>query len=159
MKKFRGRLRNLTDRENGSPGLEMSSLIDVSFLLLIYFLITSTLDPKEADLRTAISGDPTTPELSAYAGPGPISIHIAADGSVSAGGEILDADSNVRELPNLREKLSWAQRAWKLSGPADSSYGVIVRADDKANGQRFIDVMNCLAEVGISNVALDEFVE
>lgn len=157
MKRFRGRLRNLTDRENGSPSLEMSSLIDVSFLLLIYFLITSTLDPKETDLRTSV--DKVKTEHLAYAGPGPISIHISADGAVSAGGEILDADSNVRELPNLREKLSWAQRAWKLSSSAGSTYGVIVRADDKASGQRFVDVMNCLAEVGISNVALEEFVE
>ena len=43
--------------EEAEPVLDMSSLIDVSFLLLIYFLVTSTLDPKEADLGMKL---PTT---------------------------------------------------------------------------------------------------
>ena len=157
MNRFRGRLRHLPQRENGSPSLDLSSLIDVSFLLLIYFLITSTLDPREADLAAGVRRiDPI--ETRERGGPGPITIHISADGIVSAGDEILDADPELRELPNLREKLSWAHRAWKLSDPG-IPYGVIVEADDGADGQRFIDVMNCLAEVEISNVILPGFTE
>ena len=134
----------------------MSSLIDVSFLLLIYFLITSTLDPKEADLVSSIK--PERPTVVEGGMPSPISIGISADGIVSVDGEVLDADVTRRELPNLREKLNWARQAFQLSNPT-GSYGVIVRADNEATGQRFIDVMNCLAETGINNVALDGFTE
>jgi len=134
----------------------MSSLIDVSFLLLIYFLITSTLDPKEADLASNFTPEP--PIKIGGGMPTPISIGISADGMVSVDGEVLDADATRRELPNLREKLDWARQAFQLSNPT-GSYGVIVRADNEASGQRFIDVMNCLAETGINNVALDGFAE
>ncbi|QQL43946.1 biopolymer transporter ExbD [Sulfuriroseicoccus oceanibius] len=39
------------------PGLDISSLIDVSFLLLIYFLVTTTLKPKEVDLGFRLPGE------------------------------------------------------------------------------------------------------
>ena len=39
------------------PALDMSSLIDVSFLLLIYFLVTSTLEPRESDLSMEMPTD------------------------------------------------------------------------------------------------------
>ncbi len=32
------------------PALDISSLIDVCFLLLIYFIVTSTMQPREQDL-------------------------------------------------------------------------------------------------------------
>ena len=35
---------------DNDPELDISSLVDVAFLLLIYFLVTSTLRPDETDL-------------------------------------------------------------------------------------------------------------
>ena len=36
------------------PELDISSLIDVCFLLLIYFLVTSTITPREQDLGMSL---------------------------------------------------------------------------------------------------------
>ena len=36
------------------PELDISSLIDVCFLLLIYFLVTSTITPRETDLGMSL---------------------------------------------------------------------------------------------------------
>ena len=61
------------------PTLDISSLIDVSFLLLIYFLITSTLQKKEADLGltlpTQIPNDNPDPI-------DPVAIKITVDGAI-----------------------------------------------------------------------------
>ena len=38
------------------PALDISSLIDVCFLLLIYFLVTSTIKPRESDLGLQLPG-------------------------------------------------------------------------------------------------------
>ena len=40
--------------EDDEPGLDISSLIDVCFLLLIYFLVTTTIQPREQDLRMSL---------------------------------------------------------------------------------------------------------
>jgi len=39
-----------TPPQDEDPQLDMSPMIDMSFLLLVYFLVTSTLEPTEADL-------------------------------------------------------------------------------------------------------------
>ena len=40
--------------EEDEPGLDISSLIDVCFLLLIYFLVTTQIIKKEQELSTAL---------------------------------------------------------------------------------------------------------
>jgi biopolymer transport protein ExbD len=39
---------------DATPELDISSLIDVCFLLLIYFLVTSTIAPRETDLAMSL---------------------------------------------------------------------------------------------------------
>ena len=47
------RKRYRPDGDN-DPELDISSLVDVAFLLLIYFLVTSTLRPDETDLSIVL---------------------------------------------------------------------------------------------------------
>ncbi len=72
-------------RIHGIPGDEpqtdVSSLVDVSFLLLIFFLVTSTIMKRENDLPMTI---PTPGETKAIPTL-PLWIGIAADGTVSQG--------------------------------------------------------------------------
>ena len=44
------RVHSQTRGSDEDPELDISSLIDVSFLLLIYFIVTSTLQKRETDL-------------------------------------------------------------------------------------------------------------
>jgi biopolymer transport protein ExbD len=60
------RHRKYEAEEDAEPGLDISSLIDVCFLLLIYFLVTSTITPRESDLGMALpAANPSTeqPEI------------------------------------------------------------------------------------------------
>lgn len=140
--------------EEVEPGLDMSSMIDVSFLLLIYFLVTSTLDPKEADLGMTL---PTTDSTAASEVEiDQMTIEVNAAGTIVVDDKTLDDDVNNRTLPMLDDKLKQYKEAADLTG---SQPVVVVAADDESVGQRFIDVLNALAKVKIRNVTITGFAE
>jgi len=139
-----------------NPGLDMSSLIDVSFLLLIYFLVTSTLDPKEADLGmtmpTSQTSAPSEVEVDQMI------VEVNSSGHIVLNDEVLDTDTESRDVPLLLDRLKLYVQSAALT---QSDPLVIIKADDAARGQRFVDVLNALAdeEVGIRNVTIDGFKE
>ncbi|MEO0413967.1 MAG: biopolymer transporter ExbD [Verrucomicrobiota bacterium] len=138
------------------PGLDMSSLIDVSFLLLIYFIVTSTLDPKEADLGMTM---PTSnSDGSAEVEIDQMTVEVNGAGQVVLNEEILDTNVDDREVPMLLDRLKTYAEGARLT---DSKPMVIIAADDAAKGQRFIDVLNALAHesVNIKNVTISGFTE
>jgi len=134
----------------------MSSLIDVSFLLLIYFLVTSTLDPKEADLGmtmpTSQSDGSSNVEIDQ------MTVEVNNLGHIVLNEEVLDTDPALRDVPLLLDRLKTYAESARLT---DSKPMVIIAADDAAKGQRFIDVLNALADegVGIKNVTISGFKE
>jgi len=138
--------------EEEEPGLDMSSMIDVSFLLLIYFLVTQTLDPKEADLGMTL---PTTDSsASSEVEIDQMTITVNAAGIIVVDDKTLDTDVESRTLPMLDEKLKQYKDAADLTG---SQPVVVVAADDASVGQRFIDVLTALAKVEIHNVTITGF--
>lgn len=140
------------------PELDMAGLIDVSFLLLIYFIVTSTMQPKEGDLDITF---PSTQTDQVDVPPvDPLSIHLREDGVILAGigggEEELESNPASRDCPRLLEKL----REYKMiTDTAGSTPFVVVRADDTAHQQRFIDIVNTLSAVEIANVTITGFRE
>lgn len=138
------------------PELDMSPMIDLSFLLLIYFLVTSTLEPTEADLSMTMptsqskGGSEVKPET--------MTINVNAAGHVVLNDEVLDTDGSTREVPMLLDRLRTYVEAAKLTG---SDPLVIIAADDAARGQRFVDVLNALGDPGVDirNVTITGFSE
>jgi biopolymer transport protein ExbD len=136
------------------PGLDMSSLIDVSFLLLIYFLVTSTLNPKEADLGMTLPttdiSNPSDVEVDQ------LTIKVEDSGLITVNDTPLDSDPTVREVPLLFDNLKQYVTTAKMLG---SKPVVVIDAGDQSKSQRFIDVLNTLAheEIDIKNVTLTGF--
>lgn len=142
--------------KEADPELDMSSMIDVSFLLLIYFIVTSTLDPKEADLGMTM---PTSQSSgSADVEIDQMTINVNGLGHILVNDEVLDSDPDSREVPALIDRLSTYAESARLT---DSKPMVIIAADDAAKGQRFVDVLNALAHesVGIQNVTISGFTD
>ncbi len=133
------------------PTLDISSLIDVCFLLLIYFLVTTTIQPREQDLKMTL---PVPGHESPIAIP-PMLIELRQGGDlvVNPGdaAEIYESDVENRSLPRLRSRLEM------LSGMGASNVPkVLMRVNDEVNQQRYIDVINCLASAGIRSIALQD---
>lgn len=140
------------------PQLDISSLIDVCFLLLIYFLVTSTIQPREQDLRMALPSDkrtsPTTPAIA------PMFIRVAESGAIFSGtdtGErVLDTDPSIRELPILSSQLKLYHDA-ALSAGDEAIVQLYVHPS--ATQQRVVDVLSALSGEGIVSVTFTDLVD
>lgn len=143
--------------EEADPALDISSLIDVCFLLLIYFIVTSTITPRESDLGMALpAANPSSeqPDIE------PLFIRIEGSGVISTGvgaaQQQMDSDMSVRELPLLKGQLNMYSSAAKA---ANSKPLVQIYADGNATQQRVIDVLNALAGAGINSVTFTDLVD
>jgi biopolymer transport protein ExbD len=143
-----------TDAE---PELDISSLIDVCFLLLIYFIVTSTISPRETDLGMSLpAANPSNEQPKIE----PMFIRVDAAGviytGVGAGQQQLDSDAGVRDVPLLDSQLDLYSAAARSAG---STPLVQVYVDPGATQQRVIDVLNSLAGAEISSVTFTDLVE
>lgn len=140
------------------PRLEVSSLIDICFLLLIYFLVTSTLVPSENDLKMRL---PVPVDDSAVKSIiSPMLIGVNSQGAVSTGvgssRQVLDIDVAERSLPLLASQLDLYARAARASGWIPL---VQIHVEGGATQQRVIDVLNALAMARIHEVAFTDLIE
>ncbi|MCU0797999.1 MAG: biopolymer transporter ExbD [Akkermansiaceae bacterium] len=129
----------------------MNAMVDIAFLLLIFFLVATTLQPRERDLPLEMPvvgqsvGDPSLPTV----------IHVLADGGVmwgeGAAALLLEPADSGRGLPALAENLSGMVSALGADGVC-----VVLRADEDAKQQRVIDVLDTLAAAGIDHIALSD---
>jgi len=143
--------------EEAPPKLEISSLIDICFLLLIYFLVTSTLVPRETDLDMrlpAATKSEGQPEIE------PLFIRVDSNGTIFTGvgpaQQALDSDSQERSLPMLSAQLELYATAAR---GANSTPLVQIYAEDNTSQQRVIDVLNALAKVNIVSVTFTDLID
>ena len=142
---------------DATPELDISSLIDVCFLLLIYFLVTSTISPRETDLGMSLpAANPSNEQPKIE----PMFIRVDAAGviytGVGAGQQQLDQDASSRDVPLLDSQLDLYAAAARSAG---SNPLVQVFVDPGTTQQRVIDVLNSLAGAGISSVTFTDLVE
>jgi biopolymer transport protein ExbD len=142
--------------ETSDPSLDISSLIDVTFLLLIYFLVTSAIQIRETDIGIKLPPPcftPTQPHII------PMFIKIAADDSIRVASgpaeQVLDTNPAARELPMLTAHLDLYASAARS---ANDSPLVQLWADNGASQQRVVDVLNVLAAGGIRSVTFTDLV-
>ena len=135
------------------PAVDISSLIDIAFLLLLYFLVTSSLQPQEADLELAL---PAQIQSKAPFTLDPMKIRIDGQGLIFKDTEEISTDPNDHELETLVNQLT---RYKEETENLESKPIVIVEADDDVKHQRLVDVMNAMTKVGIKNVTLTGFRE
>lgn len=133
------------------PTLDISSLIDVCFLLLIYFLVTTTIMPREQDLSNPLPASTSTPDNLPPVPPMVLELRQGGEVVVNPGeaAEILETDTDSRQMPNLRMRLGSVVGTGASGAPR-----VMVKVHDEVKQQRYIDLLNCLASAGIHDIAM-----
>lgn len=133
--------------DSEDPDVSVAPLIDMVFLLLVYFMATASLVKSEADLGIRLPG--MLAQAQSVDLPDEQTLEVRASGHVILNGRDFDSPEST-ELPALVGTLV----RYRLSSEAAGNPPLItIMADDDARHQRVIDVMNACAAAGVSNVS------
>ena len=131
---------------NEKTELQIAPLIDVVFLLLIYFMVSSRLKRPEADLTLALPGSVSVSTQMEI--PDEQIIEVMADGSIVLNNKVY-ASQDKSDLEGLEYTLLRYSQASKLS---KTKAMITIAADDDSVHERVVDVLNACAGAGIENV-------
>lgn len=131
---------------NEKTELQIAPLIDVVFLLLIYFMVSAQLKRTEADLDLALPGAVSVSTQMEI--PDEQIIEVLATGEIVLNNKVY-ASQDKTDLAGLEHTLLRYAQAAKIS---KSKAVITIAADDDAVHERVIDVLNACAGAGIKNV-------
>lgn len=131
---------------NEKTELQIAPLIDVVFLLLIYFMVSARLKRPEADLSLALPGSVSVSTQMEI--PDEQIIEVLSDGRIVLNNKVY-ASQDKSDLEGLEYTLLRYSQAAKLS---KTKAMITIAADDDAVHERVVDVLNACAGAGIENV-------
>ena len=126
--------------------MQMGPMIDMVFLLLVFFMVTAKPMKPESDVGLKLPGTVQQDEVLQM--PDEQRIDIQAGGQVLVNEMPMDNPTG-RELPQLAKTL---QRFREASEANNTEALVTIGAEDSVPHQRIIDVMNTCALAGIKGV-------
>jgi len=126
--------------------MQMGPMIDMVFLLLVFFMVTAKPIKQESDINLGLPGTVSQEETVDI--PDEQRIVIRADGQVILNEQPLDSIAS-EELPTLIATL----KRFKESSDANKSEALItIQVEDGAKHQRIVNVLNACAKAKITGV-------
>jgi biopolymer transport protein ExbD len=126
--------------------MQMGPMIDMVFLLLVFFMVTAKPVKQESDISLGLPG--TVAQEEALDLPDEPRIRIADDGSIMLNDSVLGAPADAA----LGELVATLKR-FKESADANKSEALVtLDAADGTNHQRIVDVLNACARADITGV-------
>ena len=120
------------------PNLILTPVIDIMFLLLIFFMVGTQFTDDERHFRIEL---PTVSErLSVTSLPDPATVNVTSNGEIYLDGDLVGLPDLERRLAEMREN---------YPGQA-----VLVRGDGSVEYQQIIDVLAAVKRAGIRGVSL-----
>jgi biopolymer transport protein ExbD len=128
----------LKTQHDEQPQLNLTSMIDVVFLLLIFFMVTTTFDKMERNIDVAV---PEVPQAGDAAPPlGPLVVSVFADGR-------LELDGQEVTLVELTSRLAEARTA-------RGDVSVVIRGDAACAFQDVAATLSACREANISELGI-----
>jgi biopolymer transport protein ExbD len=126
-----------SNRDPEPAAMQLAPMIDIVFLLLIFFIVTWQFTRSETELDVAV---PTAEEGSELTRPrGEIIINILPDGTIRV-------DAATLDLVQLEERLATIAKQYE-------NQPVRIRGDGQVFYQRIVDVINTCQKAGIWNIS------
>lgn len=139
-------MRNPVQSQNADLGFQIAPMIDVVFVILIFFMALAAQIKVEQILQSKLPGVAVASKSTEFVDEQIIAID--ADGEVTLNDENYDS-ARSRDLPQLKATLI---RLKTSSDAAKSKVVVTLISDPDAPYYRTIDVLDALSAAGISNV-------
>ncbi len=129
--------------EEGEFGLQIAPLLDVLFVLLLFFMVSAGSQQREGELgiRLPSNGGTTNVQIET-----PITLDITPDGVVKYNGSPVDSTVS-RDLPDLTAKLKNVIDKFGEKQP------VIIIPSKQTRQGRVIDVLNACSAAKVKSVA------
>jgi len=135
-------------RSSGVQDIPMGPMIDMVFLLLVFFMVSAKPIKPEADVGLELPGKVEQSESLDL--PDEQRIEILANGQIVLNGSNLDGPGSTT-LPQLTALM----RKYKEASERNKTEPLItVLANDDTRHQRIIDVMNVMAALEITGVTI-----
>ena len=139
-------MRRLRKKPQDKPEIPIAPLIDAVFLLLIYFMVTSSLEKQEADISFELPG--TVEQEEPVELPDEQIIEIREDGQIVVNEYNYDAPG-AKRLIQLQAMLTRLQEA---SVANKTTTQVTIAPDQKTRHSIIIRVMDAVSAAGITGV-------
>lgn len=132
--------------EDPKPVIPLAPLIDCVFLLLAYFVVTSSMERPEGDLGFSLPGQAKPGERVSV--PEEVVVEVAADGQAQVNGQVLDPPeaARYRQLAALLARFAEASRA------GGEEPVVTVEVADDARQAAVVKVLDAAAWAGLREV-------
>ena len=125
---------------DGDYGLQIAPMLDVMFVLLLFFMVMAGKQVKEAELGVQVPAASTVTSTAKI----PVKMEVSPDGLVTFNGSPVDVRDD-EQMPKLRAKL----KALIEVSPEQS---VIIRPKDQAPYQSVINILNACAAERVKNL-------
>lgn len=141
-------MRRLEDNLNeGNMGFQIAPMIDVVFVIMLFFMVMAGAVKVEKELNTTLPGTAETTGNTDFVDEQIITISTA--GEVALNDEPMDEGNKGHELPQLTATL---MRLKQASEAAKTPVIVTIISDQGAKYSRTIDVLDALAVAQVPNV-------
>jgi len=124
---------------DGEFGFQIAPMLDILFVLLLFFMVSAGAQKHEASLTTQLPG---------IRGPGgdvPVQVGIDADGQVNVAEAPIDSPTDPT-LPQLEKRLEGIVKA-------NAGQPVVITPTRSTRHQRVMDVLNACAAAKVKNLA------
>ena len=123
---------------DGEFGFQIAPMLDILFVLLLFFMVSAGAQKHEASLTTQLPGGKPGGDV-------PVQVGIDVDGQVSVSGAPIDSPTDPT-LPQLVDRL-------KGIVAANATQPIVVTPTRSTHHQRVVDVLNACAAAKVKNLA------
>ncbi|TLD72190.1 biopolymer transporter ExbD [Phragmitibacter flavus] len=140
-------------RKDPPVEMQMGPMIDMVFLLLVFFMVSARPIKQESDINLGLPG--AVPQDEAVEIPDEQRIEIQPNGTVVLNEQPMGAPEDL-QLPQLVAHLD---RFKKSADAAKASALVTLAPDDVVPHQRVVDVLNACAKANITGVTFADSIQ
>lgn len=135
------------DDENINLGFQIAPMIDVVFVIMLFFMVMAGAVKVEHELKTALPSS-TPAEAAQVEMPDEIVIAISEDDTVTMNDEEFDSPAD-HKLPNLTNDLTRLRKDAQARG---SKVLVTLQTEEQTKYYRIIDVLDALSRAQLRDV-------
>lgn len=145
------------EAENVNLGFQIAPMIDVVFVIMLFFMVMAGAVKKEMELKSTLPGLAPPTLVTDEQPPDEITVTVEETGVVTLNEEEFDTppDPSQVNLPQFKSLPNFTATLMRLKQEADNRKAkvlVTIQAEEQARYERVIDVLNSLSKAKISTV-------